>query len=357
MPTPRRGVSLLEVLFSIGVVAVGILGVTAAFIVALHQSGRGNVADQAARLGANAVELFHIRGMGAPAMWRPTPGDTISSTPGQAYAIDPLFVAMNFNNPNTSTVNKGIFPYPVRSYPSDPRMQRISLYSGNSSVALMESAQAEDLFIAQDELVFDLPKDALLSPVQKYSVWQDPSTGTVYPMKRQTEGRFSWMATLVPRIDANQQFTDLYTLSIVVFHRRDSSYDMNFANERVVNVRDFTGVGFAGGEVVLDGANADEVEVKSGDWLLIMGNLAANTPFFRWYRVIDSPSDAEENTTTGRWEREVTLQGSDWPSTISPGTVTSPPPAYGTARAALIRHVVGVYERTIRLEKSSLWSW
>lgn len=355
MSYPRRGVSLLEVLFSIGVVAVGILGISAAYVVALHQSGRGHVADQAARMGMNAVDSFNLRAMGFAGTWRAPNGTAngeavdLSANPNRSFAIDPLFVAANNDSlvDATNGYDGRVFPYVAST--TEPRMTRLSLYSGASAAQLMGRLQAEEIFLAQDELVYDVPPDVTLPPVQQYSIWLDPNNNNnPVEMKRQSEGRFSWMATLVPRIDASQDSKDLYILSIVVFHRRDASYAMNATNERVVSVRDFTGAGFAGGDVVLQSSTIESLDVKAGDWLMLMGNLTTVTPFFRWYRVLDASSEAEENTSTNLYEREVALQGSDWPTNLAGG---------GVAQAALISNVVAVYERTIRLESTSLWTW
>ena len=51
-PRPARaGISLLEVMFSIGVVMIGLLGIAALLPVAGMQARKGAVADAAARLG------------------------------------------------------------------------------------------------------------------------------------------------------------------------------------------------------------------------------------------------------------------------------------------------------------------
>ena len=66
----RSGISLLEVMFSIGVVMIGLVGIAALLPVAGMQAKKGAVADAAARLGADAVRDFHVRGMANPRNWR-----------------------------------------------------------------------------------------------------------------------------------------------------------------------------------------------------------------------------------------------------------------------------------------------
>ena len=65
----RRGITILEVLFSMGVIAIGLLGVMAIVPVALNQVGRGEVADQSARAGLNALREFETRGMARADQW------------------------------------------------------------------------------------------------------------------------------------------------------------------------------------------------------------------------------------------------------------------------------------------------
>jgi hypothetical protein len=165
----------------------------------------------------------------------------------------------------------------------------------------------------------------------------------------------------VPRVDPNNAFKDQYILSIVVFSRRDVNFTMDDLNERVVSVEDFYAAGVGGGDLRLRGGSAEQLALKSGDWLMLMANLTVGsagpptipyTPYFRWYRVVET--DNEPEFSGGVWYRDATLQGPDWPVwTSSP---TAAPTATNT-RAALIANVFAVYERTIRLETSSLWSY
>ena len=70
MMVRRRGVSLLEVMFAIGVIAVGLLGVIAVLPLALSQVGRGDIADRSTRVGINAVAAFALLWMRNPDTWR-----------------------------------------------------------------------------------------------------------------------------------------------------------------------------------------------------------------------------------------------------------------------------------------------
>ena len=89
--TLRRGVTLLEVLMSIGVVSIGLLGVVALIPVAGHEARQGVQNDAKALAGKRAFREFAVRGMADPSNWF-APGnptfDPLASP--QAFCIDPV---------------------------------------------------------------------------------------------------------------------------------------------------------------------------------------------------------------------------------------------------------------------------
>ncbi|MBC8356017.1 MAG: hypothetical protein H8E66_28910 [Planctomycetes bacterium] len=342
----RRGVSLLEVMFSLGVIAVGLLGVMALIPVGLSHVGKGAIADSASRTGLDAVEAFTARGMGRTDQWITRSGAAVPGTPRNgdrtAFCIDPRFAAVHFDTTAGASGNPDLFPY-TSATSSDPRMLRISLLQEPAGSAIMTAGQAETVFVTADDLVFDLPDDKSLAPIQQYGESQT---------RRQFDGNFSWLATLVPVQDATDAYRDLYTLSVVVFNDRDSSMTMDAVNERVANVTSFYSSGLAGGDVALEASSAAALDVKRGDWLMLMGIVATgaassassdDTPLFRWYRILETES-APRLTSPAVWNLDVTLQGPDWPDDV-------------TTTAMLVRNVVSVYEKTIRLEDQSMWSY
>lgn len=343
----RRGVSLLEVMFAMGVIAIGLAGVIAILPVALHHIRRGTVLDNASRVGLNAVEEFDLRGMGRPSLWRYRTNilpDPSSARNGWAtgFAIDPRFIANN-----NSDTNAEEFPYGTTT--GVPRMIRVTLRSSPSGVpnnSIMGVAQADDVFVGQDGLVFDLPEDRAQSPSQ---VFGEQDT------RRQYEGNISWMATAAPVLSSADR--DLYTLSVVVFHNRSVT---NTAAEHVVNVRDFVANGLAGGDVTLEGTSPDDLELRSGNWVMLMDFISSGVPFFRWYRVVATEESAQPSGAN--WQREVTLHGADWPSNLVQDTydywnTTPTPPGITPTRVAVIDNVVAVYEKTVRLETGNLWEF
>jgi len=346
----RRGISLLEVMFSMGVIAIGLLGVTAVLPLALSQIGRGRVLDNASRLGQNATKEFRVRDMGNPFTWRvgrTVSGVTSSLTvnpaafPNQGFCIDPLFVSTNTNTvvaPN----NASLFPYFNRANATDPRMLRISLAAANPS-GMLRWAGAERIFVQQDELVFDIPEEKAAPPIQNF--------GTSGANRMYNDGT-SWLATLSPSLDVTPQVHDAFVLSIVVFNNRNMAMPMDSDTERLMSVdwatsstSTFSGLG--GGDMVLQSPNLNDLlGIQSGKWIMLMGNLVTNVqamPQFRWYRVVNTDSEPVYNSTTMMYRLNVTTQGPDW----NPSTATS---------CVFMPGVVAVYERSIRLESTSLWT-
>ena len=378
----RHGVSLLEVMFALGVIVIGLLGVVAVVPVGLSQLGTGTVADRASRTGLDAVEEIALRGMARSDQWLdrgstaigdprnsaspPVPPATttlrvLRNGPRTSFCLDPRFVARHENSIVTGTnpiLNPSTFPYTTNNA-TVPRMMRISLRDApdSSSASIMTSAQADSVFVTADDLVFDLPDDKSQPPEQVFGLAD---------ARRQFEGDMSWMATLVPKLNPLENSQDSYTLSVVVFYRRDPLMDMfidanlNGAydagevltyNERDVNVVTLYSAGLGGGDVQLEAPDVASLELKSNDWLLLMGNvttLGTTTPLMSWYRIVEVEQEVQDGgsppTGIGPWQLDVTLVGPDWPV-----------PASGT-RAALIKNVVSVYEKTIRLESSNLWA-
>ncbi len=390
----RQGVSLLEVTFAIGVVMVGLLGVASLLPLAGYQASRGRMADKAAHYGRQCIREFAVRGMGrGNDVWALTDGSlfdrnvggTLINPPGTApqpplpaptaalpgpyffprsFCLDPRFVSRN-----GFTVAGGYdarrFPYvpllaaqvpPAWSYPG-VWMHRISLSGLVTAVPAINALLTDNVFVAQDDLEFTLPGDRTVGPIQN-----------VGDGKRQFKGAVSWMATLVPKLDRNGANNDLYTLSIVVFDRRDPTMAMDAANERVViipDVTDFYSSGYGGGDVRLaariGGTVAEQVadlEIREGQWVMLSGVVPTNTAgvftvMHKWYRVLAADSEVDSNphpVTNTAW-KNVTLTGPDWPvlTTGNLGGVLN-------TQVTIMPGVVAVFDKTIRLESSSMWT-
>ena len=161
-----------------------------------------------------------------------------------------------------------------------------------------------------------------------------------------------WLATLAPNLDATGQIHDTYLLSIVVFNERDRTMTMDLDNERVMAVDWLTSTptpfsGLGGGDLILESASINTLlGISSGKWIMLMGQapgIGGEMPRFRWYRVVATDSEPVFNTSRSTFRLNATVQGPDWN--------TSMPTA-----ALFMPGVVAVYDRSVRLETSSLWS-
>jgi hypothetical protein len=328
----RTGLSLIEALISIFIVSIGLLGVVALFTIGHHDALGGAVADHAALVGREKLRDFRVRGMDDPDNW--LSGTTRISNLRLPYCIDPRFVAAGLSN--RFPLSGGIF------------IPRISLWTGmnDSGTGLpipLGTLAADEIFMSQDDLAFNDPDDADLLPVQIFAGASNS--------KRASDGRYSWMATIVPQLDvsgAASAISDQQTLSIVVFYQRPAMVagpDSNF--ERAVSVT-FLGGGYGGGDVTLTTPTTSAAllnDIGAGQWILVAANVSGNG-YFQWYR-LTSVSDVYGDPTSS--SRDVTLIGADWDTGALGGEQMSP------VEGTIVTGVVAVYEQTIRLKRSSLW--
>ena len=304
----RGGLSLIEVLISIFIISVGLLGVASLIPLAYLQADRGAQAERAGQVGHAALREFSARGMGDPRLWvgaNLDPTNTASplypdpaTAAANGYCIDPRgLLSQSWNNfPNGGT----------------HQMPRVNLRNSLSTGAAMAQVQADDIFIAQDDLAFEVDKDQndLFS-----AITQQQFGGN---QKRMSNGQYSWMATLVRQFSGER-----YTLSVVVFDTRqlnapESDYTLTFLVTPSIG----------GGEATIPAAAPD---IRLGHWVM-----ASDGTRFQWYRLIGA-----SGLKTGA-DRNVTLAGPDWTGAAS-------------AKVTILPGVIGVYERTIRLETSSMW--
>ena len=337
----------MEVLVSIGVVAIGLMGVATLIPLAFQQAETGAQNERKAALSKQAFREFHVLGMANPAMWvsplgllDPTnqPTNVAITRPDDvrsAFCIDPRWTALNAYAPTTGqykqtppkwqfsfpAVNANTFTLPeVIEHWIGIRgpavMPRISLRAAPRSFTMLSPVVADEKFIAQNDLEFELPKQETLPPVQT------ALTGASGPLKRYAAGAFSWFATVVPQ----DGISDLYLLSIAVCHQRnlakvndlnttDQTYetvvpvfvtnDPNVGRgyQQLVNASsggDMLGVLFAGGDIRVDISQSGELAIKPGEYVMLSrhiatsGNFNGNTVFkqrFQWYRVVSIEND------------------------------------------------------------------
>lgn len=263
---------MLEVLFSIFILSVGLLGLLALIPVGTVDVAEATKADRGAVTGRAAYREVKIRKMLFPGMWMDhilandpnVPGnvpdyatapppqlwidlDDLTAVPppdspvneGHSVCIDPLFIARS----HAAFVNSGAgatlpaewpgraFPYFLDNDPYDgagnhptsnalpvlgpPRMSRVSLRSWPSVYApMMSLGLADRVFRWEDDVLFELPSDETLRPLAVTDVFR----------RGQSDGNYSWLVTLTPAdgtadVVAGQR--RVYTYTVVVFYQRN----------------------------------------------------------------------------------------------------------------------------------------
>ena len=349
----RSGITLLEVLISIGVLAIGLLGAALLIPIAQHKAVQGTLEDRKAMVGRRAFHEFRVRGFNRPRLWKvvsdgkfttPIP---IAPNPVQyrAYCIDPRMIA------NTFQAAPQVQQFPA--FANLP-MVRTTLRSQPPDIpgdAILTPQQADEIFTFKDDLVIEAPNRKEEPPSQ--STLKVAVGGNEVPVKRAYEGQFSWMGMLVPDPILD---SDMYVLSAVVFHKRllDPTQEISISGDASVR--------WLGGndvELAVDPSTHTPAQVEAfqknmrvGNWILL-GQANPQIPNdatryrFKWVRII-AANDGDSATS-----RIITYAGHDWTWDLdqNPSTTGDLIPTEVT----FIPGVVSVYEKSIRLEGTSVW--
>ena len=417
----QLGITLVEVLFAVGIIVVGLLGMAGLLAVAGSEMRKGLNADAMSTVANNASSEFDIRSMRSTSLYLRynrasarfqgfTPG------PGMSFCIDPGFIAYRTaqvpDPVNTGNTVPGIpvnplqqnqtllpfqgsgdyFPYsPITTDPTlnlEARMPRITLRRtvGGGPMGLL---QAGELFVGHDDLSYQR-NDELVAPSQIYAT--DASANRI---KRLNLGQYTWFATVTPEITgaiSTGLENDRFILSIVVLEGRDfrdtyhvgldgepgdagtdddgntltddvlelgyagsdDKYSYSLESERVVEVV-ITGSGISGGEVMLKAPTAAQLTLRPSDWIMLSANSSVGS-IFRWYRVSYTESEVKLVTDPSNgnplyYKRTAVLEGADWnrPEWFPKQTLFYP------TQATIMNDIIGVYQRPIRLENTSLY--
>lgn len=390
--TLPRGISLMEVLVSIGIVAIGLVSVLSLLPVAGYQAARAETEERKSALGQNAIQDLRNRGVLDMNNW--VRFDQLSSTStkwlrfsdGTAdpkynppLVIDPLMVAAGSINPaNSARVEK----FPMNGLGgSEPVFKRLTLAQASTIAGYIpptppfrpyfspNPSLADLLSIASDDVATSRPDDASLPAVGEY--FHDNTTPIPNNLKRASDGQYSWIITLAPtelELDhITPQPRRQYLMSLVIFQRRvipsQFAFDPTLSDEQMVNVELLSADGYGGGDMRLyDTTGAAEAKLelaRASNWLMLCryeptGGTPSIWPVISWYRLVSAESSETPISGTGL-ERYVTLSGPDWraPSTAWP----APPNPYNyDTYACLFDNIVAVYQRPVWLEGPSQWS-
>jgi hypothetical protein len=203
----------------------------------------------------------------------------------------------------------------------------------NKTAPPMTGPVAERIFIGQDNLLFERPKEQTHVPM----AFKDGQKGS----RRRTQPIYSWAAMLVPMQVmpsgslAPEFKLDTYLMSVVVFYQ-----DLPSVSPRRALVMDAQPLG--GNEFSLRMPPGADEEAKKflrpRRWVL----LTDGQRVFRWYRL----GTVEGSVAEDRSDRNVSLVGPDWDVAANSGS----------PKAIVFESVVAVIEKMVQLEGQTMWS-
>lgn len=354
----RHGISLMEVLISIFIMAVGMLSIASLIPVGGIQVEKANVEEQKALLGLNAQREFQIRGMANPSNWlqcdaSANPVKLVAYTGAflPPLAIDPLMVgAVNQTQKDWKAIDT--FPANVSS-PGYPVMKRLTVAAtctNSGGTIKPNKALSDAIFRAADDVISSKPDDRSIPATGQLTL--DSSNN---PVKRDFEGGYTWLATLTPYYpdQAAPVPMNQFTLSIVIFHGRVLSTPTATSQQEDYLHCTAAGspgteptagtVSFGGGDLTFGDSSAVASEqqitlARPGNWIMLCRTDGTRPYIFKWYRIVAASTDTSGNLGA-------TLAGPDWVW----GGNTSP------TYACLFDGAVACYQRVIHLDGPSLW--
>ncbi len=228
----RSGVSLMEVLISIFVVSIGLLGIAALIPVANYALVETSKADRTAACGQAAIRDIRVRRLADPVIWPLSNDDLLNN--GNTYAIDPLGTGGDFG--------------------AVPRVD----YSN------MPADVRERIFYWHDDLLFDMREGTSERPRGF------PAHGNA-PI---SERSYSWFLTVTP---APRRLN----ISVVVCYQRD----LSAANQtKDLDQDPFTAASSSG--TIISGIQVtDARDLEPGQWILLTGKGEYGTTVGQWYRI------------------------------------------------------------------------
>jgi hypothetical protein len=413
----RPGISLLEVLFSIFVIGIGLLGLAALVPIGHLQLVRGAIEDNKSALGQTGLREIKIRRLLSPSRWcsispdwRDVSGqDALMRDPqpaGQpaqwwtgltqltanqiadlsirdhavdrevllelrsnsAFAIDPLLIARA-----TGTTSNSRFP--ANSSNGDPSMLRVTLreiygtlaQTGGTTWRNQRQRLAEEIFMGPSDLsiAHEIPPGGIDEIAYQVGASLDVRAAL---RRRAFQGEYSWMITVVrePGIlddsNANEPNPSDHerpvTVSVVVFLKRN--LDPNDSQREPLARIQFDGAGWGGGDVTITDTAGGPVSqqvrerLRPGRWVMVFAQAPG----------ITNP-DGATGRTFFRWYKLATVDSSQDPYAVTLqnpeifATLHGPDwPSWmpTTATALVMDGVVGVYEEKMQFEQDSAWT-
>jgi hypothetical protein len=348
----RRGISLMEVLISIFVLSIGLLGVAA--IIPLGQLALWETAkaDRSGACGRAAMREIEVGRWLDFRFWYWTPGPTITGkywgfpppyqtataiedsfylvsgcTDAMPFVVDPLGRAKGLPESFGQTTT-GVF-LPRRTLRSAP-------LSPTATPGPILDALAEQAFFWSDDLPFDAPKNSSARPTLVSATSTGDYSWFFTVMPAASEARIDYTTTPPTVIPLPVAQRRLFNVSVAVCYKRnflsDSMYTLDGEHTATISASTgFPGMGIGGGTVQLN----NQVNVQENQWVMLY-NVDGATPQLNrcyWYRVVGVGKDANM----------LSLNGPDWEANLPAVLVVVP-------------GVIGVYNTTVELDWDPIWT-
>ena len=328
----RSAVTLIEVLFAIGVMLIGLVGLTSILPLAGRRAQESLNFDTGSAIAESVSQTLEARELMRESSLVALDGAALKTgTDIQPFCFDPMMAA----DPPASSLSYDAdkFPFYLPTHdplldPSDsnavstagfagqPRMRRVGLsFPAGITTIVSRLEIARMLVESPDDLSQLRPKDRSKLPAIVGLKGVSDANGIPFARSVPT-GAYSWIVTVDPDEDSRYA-----SISVVVFRSRDFGETFptavpvkpsgNALGERIALVAPFydssppvsnfkpTGFsGGAGGTVTLISAGNTLSKVTSNDWIMLSRTMdpADATPFktqvHRWYRVVATEGDA-----------------------------------------------------------------
>jgi len=303
----RRGITLLEVLISMGILTVGLVSVLAMIPAGRSQAVKATTIDRTSALALNAAADFMTRGFARPAGW-------LSGTSANFAVFDPL----------AGTSATTFWTGTIGAATISPRVDAVTSAASGSGIAAAGGAVSDIIARGEDDLRYTTdtggPDDP---PVPQWSAASN--TG-----RRVFDGTVSYLATLS---GTTPWTAGAYkTLTIVTFSRRDASL-----SPVTLTPDTSTGTWVVNTSNVPAGMTLKDL-VKPGGMVLFKSASAT-----QWYRVLLA-ADATRTDTPDTWVLSLTCEGGD-PDATNAGN-----------RLYVFPGANGSLQTPIKLEGTSPWN-
>lgn len=349
----RTAFSIIEVLASIAVILVGMLGVMILVPYAVQMSSTGLNIDAAIAAARNSYDQFVIEGYRDDANWLIQDSNGlpvlarqlwVNQNPATPLSIDPMAITRHPDNVPNYSINETGFPFnPDPRFPFDYRILPANLVQRDPAQAdpdifvPFDRAAADRLCQAGDDLVFLAAPESSPEggPLQEFDRLQGS------PLKRQSEGQFSWSALAFPQPNASPHSYRIYFLIYKNrgFDLNDPSIWMRFSP--VLQPTVTVPVGFPVPPVSTINLRRpiDETAVRKDDWVMLINKRKPGVTAFDWQVAFCRVISASGNF--------LTVDGPVFD--FNPNTHTD-------TYAVHLKDVVMVYDRTIVNEGQSSWN-